>query len=48
VLGLGSGQRIEVGGRVEGMPRGADRRGQRCFRQPGLISHSAIIATGQV
>jgi hypothetical protein len=44
VLGLGAGERVEVGGHVEGMPGRADGFGQRFFRYVnGLLSHPAII-----
>ncbi|GAB4974370.1 hypothetical protein MAHJHV57_52030 [Mycobacterium avium subsp. hominissuis] len=33
VLGLQARQRVEDAGPGEGLPRGADRLGQRCFRQ---------------
>ena len=43
VLGLGVGQRVEVGGRGEGMPGRADCRGQRVLREQigGLLTHAA-------
>ncbi|GAB4934527.1 hypothetical protein MAHJHV45_41670 [Mycobacterium avium subsp. hominissuis] len=45
MLGLQARQRVEVAGPGEGLPRGADRLGQRCFRQVhGLITHAATLS----
>ena len=44
VRGLGSGERVEVGGLVEGALRRIDRCGQRFLSWSGLIRHPAIIS----
>ncbi len=49
MLGLGASQPVQIDRRTERMPSGADRFGQRFFRQvQGLISHPAIIGDGLI